>query len=170
MSDIKVIEGLEPIEVMKRVLAGEELAAKHGDTWGRSWSDDGIEFRHMCQLIANGREIAIIDTSTPEIDWNKVKWQFFSLYGGIQLLIDGEPMDDEQEWGLHDNVTFAESPFYYWVGGEQPVPDNVEVEVIRREGGSEIYAAGQIRTWSNDRLHRQDRYDIIAFKLTGGVS
>ena len=63
---------------------------------------------------------------------------------------------------FHRSVKPSESPFYYWPGGEQPVPDNCEVEVVYRIGGKFIGSAGK-REWR----HIPRSGDIIAFRLTG---
>lgn len=159
MSNIKVIEGLKPWEVMKRASEGEPVALwlKASKQWAEAtrvgvlnWSD----------------KVAIIDTSTPEIDWDKVNWDFFNQYGGLNILFYGNKNDAllqrKPELSAIPHTTLSESPFYYWAGGEQPVPDNVEVEVVYRDG--QIGIPKSI-AW----MHQGYQDDIIAFRLTGRV-
>ena len=69
-----------------------------------------------------------------------------------------------------------ESPLYYWAGGEQPVPDNVEVKITYRGRDGEITPAGSV-DWlhapPDASIDEEDLGsclgDIIAFKLTGKV-
>ena len=106
-----------------------------------------------------------------EIDWDGFDWDFFNRYGGIGVIFpDGPDMLLENIKSPKDvnsaDIMLRESPFYYWAGGEQPVPDKVEVELIYRDVDKESdkWPAGE-RQWG---LYDSNR-DIIAFKLTGIV-
>ena len=141
MSDIKVIDGLEPWEVMRRASEGEKWCARVDscDEWLES-----ADQSHVCLLETMlSIDVAIIDTTTPEIDWDGFDWAFFGEYGGLR--INGNRLAFDSADFQWITAELRESPFYYWPGGEQPVPDNVEVEVVLRDGS------------------------IHAFKLTGRV-
>ena len=155
--DIKIVEGLEPWEVMKRASEGEAVAL-----WlpaSKQWVDASV-----CGELKWGDMVAIIDTSTPEIDWDKFDWDFFNQYGGLPVLTpeSRETRKQSEHQDLWTNL--RESPLYYWPGGEQPVPDGVEVDVVFRDGVTDdnLTRAGKVR-WS----HLGSIGDIIAFKLTG---
>jgi len=168
MSDIKVVEGLEPWQVLERASEGEPVASL---TMIGKWVEVfGWTTKSLAGRIADGRKIAIIDTTTPKTDFNDPKWNwdFFNQYGGVPvgwLCSVGYAKTAK----ITDGCSLRESPFYYWPGGEQPVPDNVEVEVIMRNYNSVADTGTQqahIFTWQHDS---EGMDDIIAFKLTGRV-
>ena len=163
MSDIKVIEGLEPLDVLNRAVTGEKWATKHHGRWLETMPADRDTFGSICGYVSNGFEIAIIDTAAPSIDWDKFNWDFFYQYGGLPVVIDG--MEYKIDSPTADSL--RESPFYYWPGGEQPLPDNVEVETIWRDGAIEMSVARDFE-WSHFRAER-GMGDVIAFRLTGKV-
>jgi len=165
MSNIKVIEGLEPWEVMKRASEGEAWAFKHQDNF---WKESkGIKTLAGC--ISNAYPVAIIDTTTPEIDFNDPKWNwdFFNQYGGLKVTMR------EARGGYFNSVAsmptaagiheLRESPFYYWPGSDEgaPVPDNVEVECVYRDNILFANRGGSI-SWQHSE---HESSDIIAFKL-----
>jgi len=171
--NIKVIEGLEPWEVMKRASEGEAVAEYRAQVIGLNESSPEPDVYQEAGWYKvdtplwrwNTNKYAIIDTTTPEIDFDEFYWDFFGLYGGVLLAKDGVQIGAETLWSNTDNITILESPFYYWPGGEQPVPDNVEVEVVfllMDSGGRdlEIHAAKDV-DWRG--------FNLIAFKLTGRV-
>jgi len=161
--NIKVIEGLEPWEVMKRASEGEAVAL-----WlaaSKQWVDASL-----CGCLKWDDKVAIIDTTTPEIDFDEFYWDFFGLYGGVLLAKDGVQIDTETLWSNTDNITILESPFYYWPGGEQPVPDNVEVEFVWFNVGNYHGAATRSITIGSFKDIDEDQIPyLIAFKLTGRV-
>ena len=159
MSKIKIVEGLKSWEVMKRASEGEPVAVR--DAASEPW-------RRVVCACWNWLEsqYAIIDTTAPEIDWSGFDFEFFNQYGGLPVK-RGEhvmrlrgPVASERssEFILH------ESPFYYWPGGDTaPVPDNVEVEVVR---GDHMHLLGTKMSW-----HITEQANaIIAFRITGNVS
>ena len=167
MSDIKVIEGLEIDAVVGRHIDNGCRVARYRATQKR-W----IECPNLMSIllaIRDGMDIAIIDTATPEIEWDKFDWDFFNQYGGLMVEIGGgnfsvSSMDDATR--NHDSYELRESPFYYWLGGEQPVPDNIKIEIILRGGINKVSTAGGC-DWSHGGVNPSA--DIIAFKLTGKV-
>ena len=168
MSDIKVIEGLEDWEVMKRAGEGEPVAAKHALVDNGEWFELEKEPGIGCKFNFQTYSYAIIDITTPEIDWDKFDWDFFNQYGGLGVIFpDGPDMLRERISSIKDvnsgDIMLLESPFYYWPGGGQPVPDNVEAEIILRDG-AKVKRKAQTFEWS---VGGRDPGDIIAFKLTG---
>lgn len=166
MSDIKIIEGLEPWQVMKRASEGASVAVRYKTvprtrSWVRLMAEnwDWVHFEYV-----------IIDTSTSETDWDGVDWDFFNQYGGLPVIVfdgqftitslynrAGDILDGE-------TVEPRESPLYYWAGGGMPVPANVEVEIALRSGMKKTGAAGGY-SWRNDTCPNVD--DIIGVKITG---
>ena len=163
MSDIKVIKGLEPWEVMKRAGDGEPVAIRqrysNGD-W-RLYSHKGFDFIHF--------EFAIIDTTTPSIDWDGFNWDFFNQYGGLRCNYDDgkRSISIKETPADPEDLAIVKSPSYYWPGGEQPVPDNVEIETVWRDGSTMTEKASDFE-WAHFRSGRC-MGDTIAFKLTGRV-
>ncbi len=164
MSDIKVIEGLEPWEVMKAASEGKPVALRNkiGGAWieGASpqakWNTDEIDY-------------AIIDESRPEIDWGACDYKFFAQYGGLPvydiIMVDGKPLPIKLNSIPGDSrwIALRESPYYPWFGGECPVPGNVEVWVTLRNRVEKLSNASSFN-WGDSMV-----YDIIAFRLTGRV-
>jgi len=156
---IEIIEGLEPWEVMKHASEGEPVAY-----FKLGWTKITVPHWNWGE-----NSYAIIDTSVPVIDWGKFNWEFFNQYGGLTT-------GEETERFIHriyeptTNKDFTynlvESPFYYWPGGECPVPGNVEVEVEFRAGPSSINTAIKFK-WNHSTYDKLS--DIIAFKLTGNI-
>ena len=164
MGNIKVIPDLEPWEVMKRASDGEPVAysAKigiHATTWKdagsvASWNWEDFEF-------------AIIDASRLINDWTKFNWGFFNKYGGLLVEYPERNGPVLVDFALPDESKGipVESPFYYWPGGDQPVPDNVEVETIQRKGKVGLSLASDYN-WNHRNNHSGD---IIAFRITGDI-
>ena len=172
-ANIKIVEGLLPWQVMKRASEGEVV------TYRRK-RPSGIE---VAEWVCNNfpqfdwatNEYGIIDTSTPAIDWDKFDWDFFNQYGGLRCTYDDRkrsislvaaPIDPE-------DLAIVESPFYYWLGGEQPVPDMVEVEVERVEGVvncqfGNVERVKQVLIASGVDWNNEDE-PVVGFKLTGRV-
>jgi len=169
MSDIKTIDGLELWEIVKRVSDGEKWAVYSNNGYV---DPELYSIQSLAKYIMCADKVAIIDTSTPEIDWEAFNWDFFNQYGGIPVIFpDGPDMLLERIKSIKDvnsgDIMIRESPLYYWAGGEQPVPDNVEVEVEYRHGGEYTADAGGF-DWDYTEIE-PPRDDIIAFKLTGRV-
>jgi hypothetical protein len=158
MSDIKVIEGLKPWEVMKRASEGEPVAAMF-----RGSVDGKLKEIGMCRWDWATYLFFIIDTSKPEFDWDGFNWDFFNQYGGLWVDCGIETIQIDS--APSGTPAIGESPFYYWHGGEQPVPDNVEVEGIYREGDKGPQLKARDYHWQNDGADD----DIIAFRITGKV-
>ena len=170
MSDVKAIKGLAPWEVMRRASEGEPWAYYYGTLENRWIDAQEFDFERMCDMVVHGRKIAIIDTATPEIEWDKFDWDFFNQYGG--LLIDCGLLFacDNPEKAKDNNAELRESPLYYWPGGEQPLPDNIEVEVCKSvaisiNGAPSLHK--NIDIGKAGSFHWDDGVDI--FKLTGKV-
>lgn len=163
---IKVIEGLEPWEVMKRASEGEKWVFNGELGWA-----EGFNQSALAHFISDEVKVAIIDTTTTEIDWDKFDWDFFNQYGGL-LLNDWHkycrsPLSPPDDEFCSDGV--SESPFYYWAGGEQPVPNNVEVEVVHRDS-EKLMQNAKAFNWSHQsEVNSFSHTDIIAFRLTGKV-
>ena len=170
MSAIKVIKNLKPWEVMRREELGEKAAYRldesqfpslkiHGNKW--------IEKPESVPYRDTPYEYAIIDTTTPEIEWDKFDWYFFNQYGGLpaagpeQLDFDLAGLDDG---AIMDKTGLRESPFYYWPGGQRPVPSNVEVEIVLRDKTQKTVEAGEYYWVCGISAPSTE---IIAFKLTG---
>ena len=166
---IRVIEGLEKWEVIKRASEGESWAYFDGLDWMKPSS----QCESNLILLMNRLDAAIIDTSTPEIDWSKFDWDFFNQYGGLCIVTAENIAYKIDEPPLSPLYDLSESPFYYWPGGECPVPDNVEVEVLLRNGRShKDTACGWGDSWEDGAVNLSDDYmlDIIAFRITGIIS
>ena len=161
---IKVIENIERWKVMLRASEGEQIA--YWDNERQEWlkSFDGFRDQNGIPLPLFGVRLAIIDTTTPEINWDDFNWDFFNQYGGLLTCFNyGSECDNmivrsTIECGTY-KMELRESPPYPWQGGECPLPDGIEVEVTYRYG--ERDKAGV--PWS----HTNGNYDIIAFKLIG---
>ena len=166
MSDIKVIAGLEPWEVIKRAGDGEQFAYRDYDDFDGNWKTPSGSTHLRWNM--HKYEFAIIDTTTTSIDWDKVDWDFFNQYGGIPVLTPD--IREIRRTSINQDLwnELRESPFYYWPGGAQPLPDNVEVEVIFRDDQQSIRRAGASE-WARVFAHDERLADIIAFKLTGRV-
>lgn len=68
MSDIKVIEGLEPWEVMKRASEGEPVAWRYINKKVCGGYEEWFEAKDPSWNFTSF-EFAIIDTSTPDYQW-----------------------------------------------------------------------------------------------------
>jgi hypothetical protein len=166
MSDIKVVEGLPWWEVARQV---EEEGKKCACRWNNGRG--GWIKRSHSKWDPQEMDYAIIDDTKPEIDWGGFDWVFFNQYEGVKMIMSG----GNNPYIMATNKDIAEfvgqlapSPFYYWPGGKQPVPDNVEVEIegvfeddaenVNRE--RQTLAARGVR-WNSDR--------VVSFRLTGKV-
>ena len=99
----------------------------------------------------------------PEIDFSKFDWDFFGQHGGLLMISDYGQKEKFQEKYRFKGWNLRESPFYYWAGGEQPVPDGVMVEAVfllinSGERCAEIHAAKDL-DWKG--------FNLISFRLTG---
>lgn len=180
MSKIKVIEGMEPDEVMRaHRVEGKRIAQDYKG--GTDWSE--IYYEPLWNWAKC--DYAVIDDSQPEIDWDGFDWDFFNQYGGLPFESKfAEDMDgsktkllansalDISDYGL---TSLRPSPFYHWPGGKQPVPDNVEVEIKYIAIYSEIHSKIITTTikacdieWEHGIAENLDG-DVIAFRLTGRV-
>lgn len=126
-------------------------------------------------------DYAIIDDSQTELTeewWEGFDWEFFKPYHGLTVWI-GDALTFLPRHGVLPkdwDCKLAESPFYYWGGGECPVPGNVEVEVQRRNGYRDIERASKLK-WDYLMLRNPEpnlayqphHMDIISFRLTGRV-
>jgi hypothetical protein len=163
---IKVIEGLEPWEVLKRASEGEPFAYRTDNRFPWRFTCGATHTRWNMSMF----EFAIIDDTKPEIDWDAVNWEFFEQYGGLPVInLNSKQTIVRPPIGISSWVP-DESPFYYWAGGKFPVPGNVEVEVVFRGGGTDRggNTAASSRwdiCWENDN----SEHDIIAFRITGVV-
>jgi hypothetical protein len=169
MSDIKVIEGLSWWEVARQVdEEGKRFAFKCQGEWTAAIVHKESNVLAYLELK---RQVAIIDDTKPEIDWDGFDWDFFNQYEGVKMVMSG----GNNPYIMATNKDIAEfvgqlapSPFYYWPGGKQPVPDNVEVEVedVFEDDAENVnserqtLAARGVR-WNSDRL--------VSFRLTGKV-
>jgi hypothetical protein len=164
---IKVIEGLEPWQVMQAAIDGERVAYRDSSEAWMELKDTSI--KHLCCVVAEGWSIAIIDDSQSEIGWRKFYYDFFKQYGGLSVrfgqfetgkLLAAEPAEEAEHCELEP------SPFYPWFGGECPVPGNCEVGYTLRNGVTSTIGADEIE-WAHDGL--MNGYDVIVFRLTGRV-
>ena len=163
---IKIIEGLKPWEVMKRADDGEPVVY-HPQSYSDSWND-GQPWAGILRHVSwdwNRFEYAIIDTSVPVINWDKFDWDFFNQYGGLQVIYRTYRnfIHDPTHSHLAESC-LTQSPLYYWRGKGCPVPSNVEVTLICRNG-TEGTGMASAYSWGHDDSFT----DIIAFKLTGNV-
>ena len=171
MSDIKVIKNLKPWEVMRRAGEGEPVAAVYlGSTEGALREED-------CDVKMDWSAFIyyIIDTTTPEIEWDKFDWDFFKRSGFSGLPVTYENITDciGSPPAYPDICELRESPFYYWPGGEQPVPDDAGIKVVLRNGSTHEGSASMwAKAWGDGATNpseiscNKDK-DIISFKLTG---
>ena len=173
MSNIKIVEGLQPWEVMKRASEGDPVAIKMSHS---------TELFRECTFTPKFNWdkclYAIIDIpATPAVAWGRFDWAFFKQYGGVSikemLPLIGDAYDTiKTPPAFGADFELRESPFYYWPGGDTaPVPDNVEVELILRDGTPpKPMAAGMLRDWAYG-LNKAEQCsgDIIAFRLTGAL-
>ena len=61
-----------------------------------------------------------------------------------------------------------ENHWHFWQGGECPLPEGLEIEIMYRCGeAEESLILYHRRIWSNNWLHNSEKYDIIAFKVLG---
>lgn len=172
MSDIRVIKGLEPWEILKRFADGEPVAVRYTYKPSRSgeWENKGGDIWDFAHF-----EYAIIDTTTPAIEWDKFDWGFFDQFGGMLIDCGLLRTCDNQEKAKDNNAGLRESPFYYWPGGEQPVPDNVWVEVVYRGSDDDSGPADSFQwEYAPEGAPMDDSLesalgDIVGFKLTGRV-
>lgn len=164
---IKVIEGLEPWEVMKRASEGEPVWVTHkGIALERGWDCNYIS----ASWCWSKYDYFVIDTSTPDFHWDDVDYPFFNQYGGLPALCNLKTAPTYEHVLVHspndDSIwSVRPSPWYAWQGGECPVPKNWMVMLIRRNGAEYLpINAGSIG-WD----HRFDKDDVIQFRLTGRV-
>ena len=172
MSKIKIIKGLKPWEVMKRASEGDPVAIKMSHS-----TESFRECTFTPKFNWDKCTYAIIDTAAPEIDWSKFDFGLFNPYGGVpikeMLPLVGNSYDTiKAPPSFAADFELRESPFYYWPGGDTaPVPSNVEVELILRDGlPPKAMAAGIIKDWAYG-FNNSERGsgDIIAFRITGNV-
>lgn len=170
MNDIKVIKDLAPCEVWRRANNGEPVASRVDPSKFPNLDLQNNEWREVDTFNPAGLhtyEFAIIDTHTPDIDWDGFDWDFFNQYGGLMVEIGGgnfsvSSMADATR--NHDSYEPRESPPYYWPGGKQPVPDNVEVEYIRVD-----LQWGRFVERETAGNFNWQAANVIAFKLTWRV-
>lgn len=162
MNKIKTVEGLKPWQVMKRAEEGEPVAR-------RLKADDELKRINLPLWDWSYAEYFIIDTTTPEFPWDEFDYPFFNQYGGLPVIF-------LKANGFARNAIIAngcelrESPYYPWAGGEQPVPDRVEVEVDIVEF-TLLVEVGIVRRKLTMQASDVDwaRLAIVGFKLTGRV-
>lgn len=159
---MKVIEGLKPWEVMRLHDEEGKRVAINTPVYG-GWKE--VKSKRALYLhISDGTQVAIIDDSQPEIDWDGFDWGFFNQWDGVHVDAGCFLTVSTSELAVKKDARLRESPFYPWFGDECPVPGNVEVEWISRGQNSRNSKAKNVR-WS----HNCDDADIIAFRLTGRV-
>ena len=176
MTNIKVIENMKPWEVMKAHEEGAQVAWFNPVTkvWVK-WALP-ITLRSMCDAVANGYEIGIIDESPPELTaewWDGFDWEFFSPYHGLTVDIGGDSTFLPRNDILLPpgcSCELIESPFYPWQGGECPVPGHVEVEV-ETEAVIPTITGGVKRVRHIERADDIDwaEDELVSFRLTGRV-
>lgn len=140
----------------KPVPVWEACRAKHQDKAEIAVRDMPIDSRWQIiedpsfRVYANiGLEYAI---ATPKQQWyDQVDWEYFAANGG--LMVSGgysSTFRATNKAHVHDGMALAESPFwYYWPGGECPLPDNVKVEVTRLAENTCRYVGHPLAlTWS----------------------
>lgn len=173
---IKVIEGLPWYEVARQVeeegkrfvfrLDAASLANLKLSNNGWNHGDSTVEIKkgHL--------EFGIVDESKPVIDFDGFEWEFFEPYGGVCILVDGcafRVYGKDHAFIKTEVVTLRESPLYPWVGGECPVPGNVEVTVTNRNGFEFTLPAFQCNFEHKYDEPSKHGNDIINFRLTGKV-
>lgn len=152
------IKECEPWEAMKASMEGKRVAVY--SNVNKLWAEK------VCEHFYSNATYGIIEES--ELVWNKFDWDFFNQYGGIWVVGKANTKHRvmESDTKCHPNSCkkLIESPWYSWSGGEQPVPDNVEVEVV-------WFDKVNIRsTYKNraDELDWDNPY-LLVFRLTGEV-
>ena len=156
---MKIIEGLKPWEVMQQHDEEGKRVACRVMPRG-SW-----ELAELPSWNWAAATYAIIDDTATVIDWEGFNWEFFNQYGGLPVF--GNDSEKAYTYGGHiKSATWElrESPFYPWLGGECPVPGNVEVEIVLRGGNRKTHSAESLYWVNNGRPD-----EIIAFRLTGRV-
>jgi len=153
-------------EVIREVTENQKRWAYSVGCGDQIWSepqDQSVD--QLMYRIFTKYHVAIIDDSHPDINWEKFNWDFFDQYGGLPALsASGAPtVISKRSLILHiDSPTLRTTPFFYWPGGEQPVPNNVEVEVIvwidHKRTMTEVASAID---WNDEEL--------LAFRLTGNI-
>lgn len=165
---IKIIEGMRPWEVMKAADEGNRVAFR-----GRVMENGRpMPPSEWCEANTSALwdwktyNYAIIDDSQPIIEWDKFDWEFFNQYGGLFVITEkfGGVLAMDANFSNDNATALQESPFYYWPGGECPVPRDVEVETIYNNA-----AGGRTEMKSIAKDIHWDDCDIIAFRLTGNV-
>lgn len=155
----------EPWKVMKAASEGKRVAMKNNDgSYRENMQPRLIPFGQF--IVGN---VAIIDESQPEINWNGFDWEFFNQYGGLAVDSAGEHKLDGFVHFCSNENKLRESPFYPWFGGKCPVPGSCEVRIrfvypLGHEGKIGIkeytYAAKDV-DWMDSAN--------VAFRLTGRV-
>jgi len=167
---VKVIDDkMYPDEIMKAVREGARWAAR-SKTDG-NWIEDDGDYTVVAKAIVEGYEIALVDTSVPEINWTNFDWHFFNQYHGIPVY----DTNGEEELNITAILRswipqLRKSPWYPWFGGECPVPENVEVD-LRLIGQAGLdhktaYAGDVVNgEWEWEQFH----FHIVDFRITGKV-
>jgi len=151
---IEVIPCLKVWEVIEKISNGERWVVM---ALGGNWVEQHYhDIKSVCKFIAAGKEVAIINDGASTI-WCKFNFNFFNQYGGL-------PTSDGFIRNFHDvhddETTFlVESPYYYWTGGESPVPEDVLIEAIDIESFPTRSKAKNFN-WENEG-------SVVAFKILG---
>lgn len=164
---IKVKEGLP----LSEVVAGVE----RGDRWAwrdlsrkYDWSEDSRQdIGCLLFYLGEGCGVALIDDTQPENIFESEEWDwgFFAQYSGLPLLLDNVNIFSSVPIERSD-CTLRESPWYAWLGGECPVPGNVEVEI-----DSPVDVYGSRAYWDKATTKADNvRWSMkLFFRLTGRV-
>ena len=143
-------------------------AIKRGDCWlPMSWDLNG--------RLYSINKVTAFDLKLPddEIDWsafpvdtlvNIPKLGARYLDGGAGYFAQGQDSEtcDDFRGETPTNVELLEGRIMPWFGGDQPVPDNVEVRLISQNGSIISCHPASSVTW-------RKVYDFAAYQLTGRI-
>lgn len=165
---IKIIEGMEPDEVMRaHRVEGKRVASLCKENYGGQWVERDNPIWDW-RLI----EYAIIDDTQPELTaewWRRFDWEFLNQYEGLNVGIDGKAE-------MVCNVSFVDyapdelrpSPLYPWQGGKCPVPGECEV-VVRIATLGILNSLEFTEEQGAARGFDFTKTKYVAFRLTGNI-
>lgn len=128
---------------------------------------------------SHGNIVLEMKPELKQIDWSKLQFDTrLILPNGSKFYADGNggysaclTWECQSSYPWKDGITIApEQQWSVWQGGECPLPDGLEFEVITRGGAALLIDRGSNQViWSYAQHGLHSMSEIIAYRLTGKV-